>query len=367
MFASAMTSIPSGWRWIPSGGKISVAVVVLVAAAGCFEVSGVVLEPDGVPARGLVVRAAGGLDSAVTDDSGRWSLEVAHPRNPASLSIQAGRERFLRGGRRSDTLLYSKDGWLFLRDTVSGGASGMLRIHDETWAPRFVYGWFQDQRDGRIYRSIRIGSRRWMAQNLDFRPPSGERGSCAPSGLDSNRTRYGALYEWPTAMGVGWKDVDSGWNDPVRVHRGICPSGWHVPNDAEWGELRVEIGLPAAFAADRYHGYSAGTSLKSDTFWVSREKAPRGTDRIGFRALPAGMRDDLGFEYCWGCYMDGFHQGPNLGNFASFWSSTTSVQGESGVGSCGLQSYHEGFLCSHIPIRKRAFSLRCVEDPAPPR
>ena len=44
-----------------------------------------------------------------------------------------------------------------------------------------------------------------------------------------NYTTYGVLYNWPAAMNgaAGSISVPSGV-------QGICPSGWHLPSDAEW-------------------------------------------------------------------------------------------------------------------------------------
>jgi uncharacterized protein (TIGR02145 family) len=86
---------------------------------------------------------------------------------------------------------------------------------------------------------------------------------------ESNLLQYGRLYN-------GYA-VD----DP----RGLCPSGWHVPSDAEWTALTDALG----------GGKVAGKKMKS-TAWD-------GTNSSGFSALPGGARDgSLGYFYDDGYY-----------------------------------------------------------------
>jgi uncharacterized protein (TIGR02145 family) len=112
--------------------------------------------------------------------------------------------------------------------------------------------------EGKTYRTVVIGTQTWMAENLNYNA-SGSRCYGDNTGGDSqNRCgTYGRLYNWTTALTV-------------------CPSGWHLPTDAEWTELT------------NYIGSSAGTKLKATSGWNSYSSVPTGTDSYGFAALPGG-------------------------------------------------------------------------------
>jgi uncharacterized protein (TIGR02145 family)/uncharacterized repeat protein (TIGR02543 family) len=114
---------------------------------------------------------------------------------------------------------------------------------------------FKDNRDGKSYQKIAIGSQVWMAENLNY---DAEGSVCYGNKADSC-AKYGRLYDWDAAMRA-------------------CPSGWHLPDDDEWTMLTDYIG----------NSLTAGTKLKSKTGWNSSNTVPVGTDNYGFSALPGG-------------------------------------------------------------------------------
>jgi len=65
-----------------------------------------------------------------------------------------------------------------------------------------------------------IGTQVWMTKNLNYAPASGS--WCYGNNTDSCAV-YGRLYDWNTALTV-------------------APSGWHLPNDAEWQILIGYLG-----------------------------------------------------------------------------------------------------------------------------
>ena len=113
-------------------------------------------------------------------------------------------------------------------------------------------GWndaIQDSRDSQIYQYKTIGTQVWMTENLAYLPSVVGPGTGSNStayyyvygydGTDvdaakatSNYTTYGVLYNWPAAM----SGAASSSADPSGV-QGICPTGWHLPSDAEWTTL----------------------------------------------------------------------------------------------------------------------------------
>ena len=155
---------------------------------------------------------------------------------------------------------------------------------------------FTDSRDGEVYTTVQIGSQCWMAENLRY--------NASGSGLNPSNpsTTYGRLYDWATVM----NGATTSSSNPSGV-QGICPSGWHVPSDAEWNELEMALGMPAADAANVNYRGTHGTEMKSTTGWLPGWNIPNGTNASGFNAFPAG-RYNLG----------SFH---NFGNYTYFWSS----------------------------------------------
>jgi len=139
--------------------------------------------------------------------------------------------------------------------------------------PSDTVGTFTDPRDGRVYKTVKIGNQVWMAENLAYDAP----GSVCYENDPANFEKYGLLYKWETAMKV-------------------CPPGWHLPSRAEWDVL-------ITYAGGRG---SAGIKLKATSGWNSNGN---GTDDFAFSALPGGIGDSHG----------GFY---NVGTTGYWWSAT---------------------------------------------
>ena len=107
-----------------------------------------------------------------------------------------------------------------------------------------------DPRDGQKYRTVVMGGKTWMAQNLNFEPQLSGNSWCYNNNI-SNCEQFGRLYDWNTAMNV-------------------CPPGWHLPDRSDWNALIAAAGSVAKLKS-------------SPPDW-------NGTDTFGFSALPAGGR-----------------------------------------------------------------------------
>ena len=178
-------------------------------------------------------------------------------------------------------------------------------------------GTFTDSRDGKVYKTVTIGTQTWMAENLAYKA---DNGCWAYNNDQSNVATYGYLYDWKTA-------------------KTVCPSGWHLPSDAEWKTLRNKYG--------RYNlEYIAGGVLKATSNWSSPNTDA--TNSSGFTALPGGYRYITGnkFEY--------------IGEKAYWWSSTeynsrfawyTYIVYNSGA-------VYQSFVFSNMS----GFSVRCIKD-----
>ena len=107
-----------------------------------------------------------------------------------------------------------------------------------------------DNRDGKVYRITAIGTQIWMAENLNYNAT----GSKCYNDNTANCTTYGRLYGWSTAMALSSSCNSVACSGQVNAkHKGICPSGWHVPNNADWDMLM------------RYADGSNGTSSPYDS------------------------------------------------------------------------------------------------------
>lgn len=60
---------------------------------------------------------------------------------------------------------------------------------------------------------------------------------------ESNCTYYGGLYQWAESMGLpsSCNTTDCAGQISTGNHRGICPSGWHIPKASEWESLNTML------------------------------------------------------------------------------------------------------------------------------
>jgi uncharacterized protein (TIGR02145 family) len=131
---------------------------------------------------------------------------------------------------------------------------------------------------------------------------------------------YGKLYNWYA----------------VNDTRGLAPSGWHIPTDAEWTILTNYLGGTSI----------AGGKMKKNG--TSNWKSPNtgATNESGFSALPGGSRESNGAF-------------TNVGNFGCWWSA--SENNTTNAGFSYLDYSFAGVLIL-TDNKKRAFSVRCVRD-----
>ena len=196
---------------------------------------------------------------------------------------------------------------------------------------------FTDARDGEIYCKVTIGNQTWMAENLRYDVP-GVFGASDTINPASPSNTYGRLYDWATLM----NGATSSSSNPSGV-QGICPSGWHLPSDAEWNELEMALGMPAADTANTGYRGAHGTGIKSTTGW--NIGGGNGTNTSGFNAFPAGF------------YNSGNFYNQSLG--AYFWSSTEIF------GSTAWIRYpYVGYTGVNRSNRNKTYgySCRCVKD-----
>ncbi|MFM9053055.1 MAG: FISUMP domain-containing protein, partial [Bacteroidota bacterium] len=198
--------------------------------------------------------------------------------------------------------------------------------------------------DGKTYNTVQIGTQCWTQSNLKVSKyrngnsisnitdqsawsqtnTSNTGAWCNYNNSSANNTLYGKLYNWYA----------------VNDSRGLCPTGWHVPLDAEWTTLTDFLGGESV----------AGGKMKSTATqpaaggWDSPNTGA--TDSSGFTGLPGGYRDSDG----------GFNV---LGSYGNWWSSSGAGSGvawDRRLGHDGAGAFRGIF------INRVGISVRCAKD-----
>jgi uncharacterized protein (TIGR02145 family) len=196
--------------------------------------------------------------------------------------------------------------------------------------------------EGNAYSTIQLGNQVWMQENLKatrFRngdpipliTSTNEWINLFSPGISYfnndplNVATYGVLYNWYTV------------NDP----RGICPTGWHVPSNAEWLELSNYLGASTVTG-----GLLKTTGTLSDSLGFWNAPNTGATNRSGFSAQPAGSRSFTG------SFID-------LSSKSLWWTTTEDVN----IGSLHWYILNNSAVFFNDRESKRAgLSVRCVKD-----
>jgi uncharacterized protein (TIGR02145 family) len=197
--------------------------------------------------------------------------------------------------------------------------------------------------DGNNYPVIQIGTgkcapQNWMAENLKTTKFKDGKTSilnvtdyaawtalstpayCWYNNDAAYKATYGALYNWYT--------VSTG---------NLCPTGWHVPTDAEWTTLtNYFLGGESV----------AGGKLKETgtTHWANPNTGA--TNETGFTALPGGYRSPDGAFCC-------------IGSYGKWWSALGSDASEAWVRY--LSNSFSGVSRS-LFNKNYGLSVRCLKD-----
>jgi len=197
--------------------------------------------------------------------------------------------------------------------------------------------------DGNVYQGIKIGTQCWTQSNLKV--SKYRNGDNIPTGLNTS-----AAWQNTTSGAYAIYDnnpVNDGLYGKLYNHyavtdtRGLCPTGWHVPSDAEWTTLENQLGGSSV----------AGGALKSTATqptpggWTSPNTGA--TNSSGFTALPGGLRENNAFFY-------------SMANFGYWWSS--SVSSGSRAWNRNLNNNGSYIYRNSNDFRSMGFSVRCLKD-----
>ncbi len=237
-----------------------------------------------------------------------------------------------------------------------------------------------DPRDGKNYQIIKMADGKWwMRENLNyqtgltFRSTSNQPSTVAGGGaygigsfwcpgtngattsLLTDCNTWGALYTWECAVSLDGTGV---WEEPASSQiytnivsgnptstcsRGICPQGWHLPSDREWGDMlnAVETSTKNHNTSTGWLGANAGTILKSSTFASGVKQS------TGFSVIAAGMRSDNGSNF------------GNRGGHAPSWTSTAYSST-----NAWYRHFDSGYATAFRTSinRSRGYTVRCLMD-----
>jgi uncharacterized protein (TIGR02145 family) len=192
--------------------------------------------------------------------------------------------------------------------------------------------------DGNTYSTIQIGTQVWMAENL--RTTKYRDNTLIPRITDNT--------EWKnlTTPGYCWYNNDSlTYKSPYGAlynwyavsTKKLCPTGWHVPNEDDFGIFGLYVGGEEV----------AGGKMKETGFTHWNSPNTGATDELGITTLPGGFRR----------YNDGVFS--SIRYYGEYWSSTeydTEVAG-------GVEiSYNSSGVSVGEPNKKYGFSIRCIKD-----
>jgi uncharacterized protein (TIGR02145 family) len=220
-------------------------------------------------------------------------------------------------------------------NTGTPATCGATNVHN----PAKTYGSMTDQQ-GNIYKTIVIGSQEWMAENL--KTSIYRNGNPISTNLtdaewqntlttqisawsfynndNQNECPYGKLYNWYA----------------VTDSRNLCPTGWHVPSEAEWIILTDYYG----------GGPVSGGKMKSTGFQYWESPNSGANNISGFSSLPGGLRNSVGSF-------------TNIRTLGSWWSS--SEYNLYSARYLGLSAYGDGAGTGNSE-KRAGYSVRCLKD-----
>ena len=215
--------------------------------------------------------------------------------------------------------------------------------------------------DNNTYNTVMIGTQCWMKENL--RTTHYSNGTSIPLGTSASTTTpyrynpndnasnvptYGYLYNWPAVL----HGASSSSSNPSGV-QGICPTGWHVPSDAEWTQLTDYLRSQSQYVCNN-NSNGIAKALASTTGWNSSTTAcavgnnQSSNNATGFSALPAGMFVPTSIVIL-----------NTFGEEAIFWSATVFEDDHAFFYKLG---YANAGVSHGASYEYYSSSVRCVKD-----
>jgi len=228
------------------------------------------------------------------------------------------------------------------------------------------HGTMTDERDGQVYKTVKIGDQWWMAENLNYELPKQEfygfestLSLCYNNEPDSC-AKYGRLYTFAAATDCCPISPNYINSDSYSPH-GICPENWHIPSVNEW---KILLNVVNGFATD----------LKSTSGWIDDGN---GYDILDFRLLPAGyyrnyeILEEMGFDYEVPEFDDDSKkiEFTNIGQQACYWTPRHSTRRSFYGDTYQLENAYSFCFSNdkkgasfNMEYKIYAYSVRCVKD-----
>ncbi|HNY01296.1 MAG TPA: FISUMP domain-containing protein, partial [Bacteroidales bacterium] len=206
---------------------------------------------------------------------------------------------------------------------------------------------------GQTYNTVMVGTQCWLRENLNVGNLLNTSQTPANNGVvekycfnDSvrNCNIYGGMYQWAEIVQYyNGASNKTNWNPaPTGNFQGICPPGWHIPTNTEWGTLMTALGGQSV----------AGGKIKEVGLYHYQPINTGANNSSGFTALPGGQR------YSSGTYV-------SINKSSLIWTATPS----NNVGPTGaLDAYYGGASYSSALstngqfYRDVSISVRCLKD-----
>ncbi len=219
--------------------------------------------------------------------------------------------------------------------------------------PYIPYGSVTDI-GGRSYATVSIGNQVWMAENLSTSKFSN--GDSIPMVYDNLPWQQATVIQSPAACFYNNDSINDtpmgklyNWY-AVIDSRNVCPSGWHIPSDAEWSQLIVHLDS-LTIVGDDVESSLVGAQIKSTglQFWLAPNTGA--VNQSGFSALPGGKRPATGLYYPIFEYYS---------YYGYFWSSTSSQT--PGLAYDRYLDYASTAILRTTSPKGEGKSVRCVKD-----
>ena len=205
--------------------------------------------------------------------------------------------------------------------------------------------------EGNVYKTVTIGLQTWMRENL--RTSLYNDGSIiTEASMDIDWASNNPLWCWyennhmndeEKGKLYNWYAVDAASNGGKNV----CPSGWHVPNEADWNQLIDYLeGSSTNGNVLGIQSLQVGGKMKmvGSSAWQSPNTGA--SNQSGFTGVPSGFRNNFG----------GFG---SLDQVSYWWSQTSNTASNAWYRKV---NYDNAYIERGSIIKSFGFPVRCVQD-----
>lgn len=191
--------------------------------------------------------------------------------------------------------------------------------------------------DGNVYKTVRIGSQVWMAENLKtVKYRNGDPLMLIPANGSYSTSEGAYCYQNNDQSGAGVVYGPLYNYYAVTDNRGLCPDGWHVPLANEWNYLLT------------YLHPNSGDRLKEEGMSHWGSPITESDNSTGFGALPGGYFE-RSISY--------------LSGKSGYWWTNPAGRTDNLVQAFLLRnSYNFGEIRSTYKTYDYYYSVRCIKD-----